>query len=438
MSSLGKIGSNAYDVGKDYFLAKSALNSEMAQYLPKQLKTLQQIDKYSGEAFNIGVNAVGTAAVAPVFIAYNPLSKTDEETKKYSALRQPISAILAIVTQAGLVIPWNRLLDNWNNKGMTGQFYDQRAFQDKSFLMKQAKKANPTKSKKELAEIVKVQQADQYGKIYAEFMENGTISVAGKPIPEKQMREIIIDACQDKIKKCKDTIERYKINGEKYNNKMQRATYLFENKDLVLEKMTQIQNDISSMSQNDINTYMKKLIKDAKASGTDSELIKIFEADLKPKVDKDSLSKQIDHIIEKTNSYSKFNDLGTLKTSIQDNLNSVNKKLEKQIEHFKTIQKSAQENASMSNIMKLVKQENIKDANLGTIELDNIRVGVVDMYIDKIGKRIKGQKAISGLLLSLAIMPFTCCALNYIYPRFMDKFFPHLSKAKQDGGKKCQ
>ena len=102
--------------------------------------------------------------------------------------------------------------------------------------------------------------------------------------------------------------------------------------------------------------------------------------------------------------------------------------------HFKSIQKLAQENGSFQKIMELIKKEKLADR----VELDDIRVGVIDKYIDKISKRIKGQKAISGLALSLAIMPVTCCALNYIYPRFMDKFFPHLSKAKKEGGNKCK
>ena len=434
MPSVGKIGSNAYEVGKRYFLAQSALNSEMSKYIPKQLKTLQQIDKYSGEAFNIGVNALGTAAVAPVFIAYNPLSKTDEETKKYSALRQPISAVLAVITQAGLVIPWNRLLDSWNNNGMTGQFYDQRGFQDKAYLMRQAKKANPNMSKKQLEEVVRTQQAEQYAKLYADFIEQGSIIVNGKPISETEMRDIIKDTCKDKIKKGQETLERYKYNGEKYNNKIQRGIYLFENKEIVLEKMAKIKTDIASMDDKQITKYMKELIKDAKASGTDKELINIFETDFKPKVDKESLLKQITHVVEETDKYAQFTDKASLKYSIIDNLNRSNSHLEKQIEHFKSIQKLTQENGSFQKIMELIKKEKLADG----VELDDIRVGVVDKYIDKISKRIKGQKAISGLVLSLAIMPVTCCALNYIYPRFMDKFFPHLSKIKKEGGNKCK
>ena len=438
MSSVGKIGSNAYDIGKNYFLSQSALNSEMSKYIPKQLKTLQQIDKYSGEAFNIGINALGTAAVAPIFIAYNPLSKTDEETKKYSALRQPISAVLTVITQAGLVIPWNRLLDNWNNNGKSGQFYDKRGFQDKSYLMRQAKKANPTKSKKELEAIVKAQQADQYGRLYADFIEKGTLNIGGKPISEEQMREIINDACKDKIKKGQETLERYKFNGEKYNNKINRVIYLYQNKDIVLEKMAKIQTDIASMNEKEIGQYIKKTIKEAKASGTDKELINIYEIDLKPKVDKSSLTKQIEHIIERTNAYSKYPNEMSLKQSIHDSLVKSKAATEKQIAHFQEIQKLAQEKGSFEKIMKLIKMEKLRDSQLGDIELENIRVGVIDKYIDKLSKRIKGQKAITGLVVSLAIMPFTCCALNYLYPRFMDKFFPHLSKAKKEGGKKCQ
>lgn len=50
--------------------------------------------------FNIPINAIGTAVVAPIMIVFNPFAKGEKtENKVYSALRQPVSAVLAIALQ---------------------------------------------------------------------------------------------------------------------------------------------------------------------------------------------------------------------------------------------------------------------------------------------------------------------------------------------------
>lgn len=51
--------------------------------------------------FNIPINAIGTAVVAPIMIIFNPFAKGEKtENKVYSALRQPVSAVLAVALQA--------------------------------------------------------------------------------------------------------------------------------------------------------------------------------------------------------------------------------------------------------------------------------------------------------------------------------------------------
>ncbi|OGI03799.1 MAG: hypothetical protein A2Y25_07245 [Candidatus Melainabacteria bacterium GWF2_37_15] len=45
------------------------------------------------------VNAAGKFAIAPLVIAFNPLSKENKETRVYSAWKQPIEAVLTIAIQ---------------------------------------------------------------------------------------------------------------------------------------------------------------------------------------------------------------------------------------------------------------------------------------------------------------------------------------------------
>ena len=51
-------------------------------------------------------------------------------------------------------------------------------------------------------------------------------------------------------------------------------------------------------------------------------------------------------------------------------------------------------------------------------------------------KHIEGVTRISTLIAALAILPVSCSLLNWIYPRFMDAFFPKLSSKKHNNESK--
>jgi|GEM_PF-5295151 len=96
--------------------ATSGVTGDIVNNLPRFLKPLAKLK--DGETLNTLVTAVGTALVAPIFIAFNPLSKEDKETKIYSAMRQPISAIIAVGAQLGIASQFNKWVSNLakNNK----------------------------------------------------------------------------------------------------------------------------------------------------------------------------------------------------------------------------------------------------------------------------------------------------------------------------------
>ena len=50
-------------------------------------------------------------------------------------------------------------------------------------------------------------------------------------------------------------------------------------------------------------------------------------------------------------------------------------------------------------------------------------------------KVLKNFKQISGLIVGLGILPLTCGALNWAYPRIMEEFFPKLAHAKAESAK---
>ena len=85
--------------------------------VPKNIKTFYALGKNNGENLNNTVTAIGTAGVAPIFIRFNPLSDEDPKVKAYSALRQPLSAVLALGVQLPVMTAYNYLLDKWAASG---------------------------------------------------------------------------------------------------------------------------------------------------------------------------------------------------------------------------------------------------------------------------------------------------------------------------------
>src|SRR5574344_768776 len=92
--------------------------------VPRYYKGIYNYDKKIGEFQNILLNSIGTGLVAPIFIKWNPLSKTDSDTKTYTAWRQPVSAVLAIATQAVITLPFKYATDYMTNNGLLGKIYN--------------------------------------------------------------------------------------------------------------------------------------------------------------------------------------------------------------------------------------------------------------------------------------------------------------------------
>lgn len=121
------------------------------------------------------INAVFTATLAPIVIGWNPFSRQDEKTKKYMALRQPISAVIAIAGGISLTKP----IDDWlAQMGSTGfvPSLDMRMSPDKAYLgakfnnaYKEAKK-DPQKLEK-FVEKWTPEDLDKKAKKDGSFME---------------------------------------------------------------------------------------------------------------------------------------------------------------------------------------------------------------------------------------------------------------------------
>lgn len=107
-------------------------------------------NKCAGEKSSIIINAIGTGILAPIVIAKNPLSKEDNNTKKYSAWRQPISAVLAIVTQLAVNMKAEKIIDKLAYENKLGtKAQQEKGFYDLRFI----KEAKEGELKEQLAKL---------------------------------------------------------------------------------------------------------------------------------------------------------------------------------------------------------------------------------------------------------------------------------------------
>lgn len=237
MSSVGSVSFNgALDVARaateaakprqwaSYLTKEKEVKKELLSQMPKSIQLLDKMKNFVGEVPNIIINAVGTGLVAPIFIKHNPLSKADDDTRTYSAWRQPVSAVLAIATQVSMVAPFNNLLNNMTNKGEfsffadNGNKYNKSAYQDVDFIAKAIKKEKPHLSKDEINKLAKDKQYSQledmieslYHKNTVEYVANGKpASLTGdevKTLLEKTANGMFEKAADPNDKKLAETL----------------------------------------------------------------------------------------------------------------------------------------------------------------------------------------------------------------------------------------
>ena len=133
-------------------------SERIAESLPhaKTIKAMKSLEWLKGEIGGILITAFGTGLVAPIFIGYNPFvkapknatpeqKKENENTKLYTAMRQPISAALAIVFQASVQKYIDKGLDKVFNNPKISKYartnLDQQELNTKTYIQSKVKKA---------------------------------------------------------------------------------------------------------------------------------------------------------------------------------------------------------------------------------------------------------------------------------------------------------
>ena len=478
--------------------------------MPSAIKRLISLKWVNGEAGGIIINALGTGLVAPIFIAFNPLSDKDEETKKYTALRQPVSAVLAILIQLGLTKPLDILYDNLSNKGKLGDHlgFNQSRLNSSSF-MKRIKADKYPSDKLDL--VVENARNEQVSNVAKELQKFGFIkNLNGTAFDNKEIISAALEALNARIEDAEENI--ISITNDKIAAKSKRA-YLLLSKDAngenVLRKLCKELQTLTSMDE--VKKKVERWIEENAVNNPDLEEIanefvrRDRLLDITERAKK-TMSKISDfenalantQILRNNNEFlvSALNEYRNASQSRRSELLSEFTKIATQngdkakfgglsqiVEILKGLEEAPNEKLLQSYLSKFMSRiseyrgagDNLeeiiriyqtgyytdeKDAAIYTKELleqlkesgktatENVKEffasinkklkinlfekEAVEKLRGKIERRVKGYTQITNILVGLLItLPITCTALNWVYPRFMNIFFPELANSKK-------
>lgn len=238
--------------------ASKAVNGELPKGLKKVCKFLSDND---GEVQNQVINAVFTTTLAPLMIWKNPFSKKSEKDKAYSALRQPISAAIAVSGGLAATLGVNKGLDKLANEGYIKSL-DLRMNPNESYLKSQFNS--------------ELKKATKEGKA-AEFLKKfGADSVTGKP--SKETLRNCLEKYSETAKASRSKVFETLMTEAPENLKAE-AGKLFANGKQIAENIPNLGNqkqlnsflskfnvknvkDLAGKSSEEVNAFVKSTIKD--------------------------------------------------------------------------------------------------------------------------------------------------------------------------------
>lgn len=488
--------------GKAVGQASKSLSEFLLDIMPDSIKKMVSLHEGMGEVQNQMINAIGTGLVAPLFIKYNPISDTDQDTRTYTAWRQPVSAVLAICTQAAIVVPFNALIRKLSDIGYLGMRYNATLFPSDKYVEKLVKKANPNKhySDKEMKKAIEEYNKINFAPKLKEMIEKDEIvfnTTDGKvnstlKMPKEDFKKLFIETIDNII--ADEKLDRDNLMEVQFKKKMKRSIFYKEHPAESEEILTRLQEEVNSLlpkTDYNSNTTNITVSKNKEFDEACKELIKDIKKNNYKKDVKDGLIEIVKEIKRKNT------------TSHTNTLRSIQDKIDKMIASVKTMERMRDSKEIMEYVNEIISrrtsaidatiaplqqireilakgeitvqqaQEIINNAievsenavkqklgEKGIVETEDIikkpewlesaatrlksKVSsIADCIADNLKKHVKsnidGYKRWTGLAVSLAILPVTCWLLNKIYPWFMDKAFPELSnKAASAKAKKNQ
>lgn len=441
---------NTYSENQNFTggIPQADLVKDIQKLMPRTIRVTNKLADNMGEIQNILINAAGTGLIAPIFIKYNPLSKTDEDTRTYSAWRQPLSAVLAVATQVSMVAPFNNLIKWMSNVGKLPEPYNKTNFQDDTYIMKILKKTNPHLSPEQLDIAVKAEQNKQYNELLENLNKKNAIFIKQykseiKKMDDSTYKNLLIKTIESMIK---DDNKKLKNCGTTRQKREIRSEYLRSHNNFARDVLTDIDKNLKDINKlPDSRDYLSDKIKALKSANADSELINMVDevlqrAKIKPQDEqgekalmnemKNKVTKMLNHV----NTYANVLSEQEVAKHVEDSVKSTQTALETSIDTLTKLKSNlSTSDMSIKEIQK--KLEDVIKNNKITEDCSiksSFATKVIEKYKSDVENSIKGYKQFTGLIISLAVLPVSCYLLNWIYPIFMDALFPNLSNKKHD------
>ena len=467
--------------------------------VPKDIKTFYALGKNNGENLNNIVTAVGTAGVAPIFIRFNPLSDEDPKVKAYSALRQPLSACLALGIQLPVMTTYNYLLDKWAESGKVRRI-DLSAKPPENVLKTYAKSRYNQELREYFAagnsvedmnkKFFKGRNKQQYIEdiiqearnniFYAQRDRMRRLAKADLPITTSVLRDAngkVIDwfhptkleeikdleyVRPDELNKARNAAfpEVLREMGVDTNDKSLfdiKMDWTADDPYAKFEKMKKGEIEIPDSLKDFKKSAVKKALKKSNVkysdfkkqleSAAEEKAINFVKKDIAEEIAvkvetskafnklSEKFSKEVDRILNDPSIRTADKKPTIYKTEI-DIVNSYIENIKEQISKTD----DAKEIKKLNRVIEKLKDKKINEIRYHGSTYDEVARSVkVKRWLKaEINRRegvFKNFKKLSGLLFGLAILPFTCGLLNWAYPRFMEKFFPKLCDAKAQAKK---
>ena len=455
-------------------------SERIAESLPhaKTIKAMKSLEWLKGEIGGILITAFGTGLVAPIFIGFNPFvkapknatpeqKKENENTKLYTAMRQPISAALAIVFQASVQKYIDKGLDKVFNNPKISKYartnLDQQELNTKTYIQSKVKKAmkkdgetKPSLIKSLFSKKAKEQrkayvenfnakveniQNEQIDNIARKFQETGKINIGERYLGWRSTSKLVNDQIDSYIQDAR-ALQKTPEKIAKYIN---RAELLTNNE-------AGIRNVFGQISEQNVTGDVQKLL--AKESNPDIKTL-LQEILNKPE---DLRYSRVQRTLQRIDCIKTMCGGNFTRDKYKNALVERNGILADRIVELtgaKLDTKTADQKAVKEAIEKIAQQCSFKDVE-GSIQRSVLcDTDTFGKDLSKITKKVykditKGYKKLVennykswnqftkigvGVFITL---PITCTALNWVYPRFMDIFFPSLSGADEKKPEQAQ
>lgn len=459
------------------FTGATGYKETISKLIPneKAIKLFKSWEWLKGEMGGILITALGTGLVAPIFIGYNPFvkppknatpeeKKENENTKLYTAMRQPISAALAIIFQASVQKYIDKVLDAvFNNpkySSKAGLHVDQQELNTKTYIQSNVKKAMKEEGRTKPSWIkalfsseakqerkaytedfdtrVEAIQDSQLEKVANKFQETGVINIGERQLDLPSTADLVNKQIDAYIKDAK-LLQKDDAAVAKY---LDRAELLINNEQK-LNKM------FSGISKENVTAEIQKLLENEQDEGVKTLLKEILDRPEDLRYSRTQRTLQRIKCIKKM-----CKDIGDGNFS-RDNYRKAlldrNQVLSDRIVELTGAKITDTQNATKekitSAIQKIINQCHFED-NDGITKSVLCDTDTFDKNVTNLTKKIykdiakgykklvensyKGINQVSKIGVGVLItLPITCTALNWVYPRFMDLFFPELSGAKE-------